>query len=95
MLKTVQARKRNLKDWLTWSPEPWEHHAEITPDHEIRQRPTPMAIYKLLPLTNCKQCGKSTCYNFAIKFTVSQKKLADCSALAEPKYAEKLAARQR
>jgi ArsR family metal-binding transcriptional regulator len=72
----------------------WEHRAEITPDHKIHQRPTPMAIYKLLPLTNCKQCGESTCYTFAFKLTIRQKKLVDCSALAEPKNAEKLAALQ-
>jgi len=72
----------------------WERRVEITPDHKIHQRPTPMAIYKLLPLTNCKQCGESTCYTFAIKLTASQKKLADCPALAEPQYALKLSSLQ-
>ena len=72
----------------------WERRAEITPDHTTRQRPTPMAIYKLLPNTNCKQCGESTCYSFALKLAVSQKKLADCPPLFESQYAEKLAALQ-
>jgi ArsR family metal-binding transcriptional regulator len=70
----------------------WERRAEITPDHTTHQRPTPMAIYKLLPNTNCKQCGESTCYSFALKLAVSQKNLADCPPLIEPKYAEKRAA---
>jgi ArsR family metal-binding transcriptional regulator len=70
----------------------WERRAEITPDHTTRQRPTPMAIYKLLPNTNCKQCGEPTCYSFALKLTASQKKLADCPPLFEPQYAEKRAA---
>ena len=70
----------------------WERHAEITPDHATRQRPTPMAIYKLLPKTNCKQCGEPTCYSFALKLAVSQKKLADCPSLLEPQYVEKRAA---
>lgn len=70
----------------------WERRVEITPDTSTRQRPTPMAIYKLLPNTNCKQCGESTCYLFALKLAVSQKKLADCSPLAEPQYTEKRAA---
>jgi ArsR family metal-binding transcriptional regulator len=70
----------------------WERRAEITPDHTTRQRPTPMAIYKLLPNTNCKQCGESTCYSFALKLAAVQKKLANCPLLAEPQYAEKLAA---
>jgi ArsR family metal-binding transcriptional regulator len=67
----------------------WERRAEITPDTTTRQRPTPMAIYKLLPNTNCKQCGEPTCYSFALKLAVSQKKLADCPPLFEPQYAEK------
>lgn len=70
----------------------WERRAEITPDHTTRQRPTPMAIYKLLPNTNCKKCGEPTCYSFALKLTASQKKLADCPPLFEPQYAEKRAA---
>jgi ArsR family metal-binding transcriptional regulator len=70
----------------------WERRAEIVPDHTTRRRPTPMAIYKLLPNTNCKQCGEPTCYSFALKLVVSQKKLASCSPLSEPQYVEKLAA---
>ena len=68
----------------------WERRAEITPDHSARQRPTPMAIYKLLPNTNCKQCGESTCYSFTLKLAASQKKLADCPQLLEPQFADQL-----
>jgi ArsR family metal-binding transcriptional regulator len=70
----------------------WNQRAEITPDSTTRQRPTPMAIYKLLPNTNCKQCGDPTCYSFALKLAASQKKLADCPMLFESHYTEKLAA---
>jgi ArsR family metal-binding transcriptional regulator len=70
----------------------WERRAEITPETTTRQRPTPLAIYKLLPNTNCKQCGEPTCYYFALKLAASQKKIADCPPLSEPQYAEKLAA---
>ena len=69
----------------------WERRSEITPDYETHQRPPLMTVYKLLPQTNCKQCGEPTCYSFAIKLVASQKKLADCSPLNEPAYAEKLA----
>ena len=66
----------------------WERRNEITPDTTTRQRPTSMAIFKLLPQTNCKQCGEPTCYTFALKLVASQKKLADCPLLVEPQYAE-------
>jgi ArsR family metal-binding transcriptional regulator len=72
----------------------WEHRSEITPDYETRQRPPLMSVYKLLPQTNCKQCGEPTCYAFAIKLTASQKQLADCPPLYEPSHAEQLAALQ-
>jgi ArsR family metal-binding transcriptional regulator len=67
----------------------WERRAEITPDTSTRQRPTPMAIFKLLPQTNCKQCGEPTCYTFALRLSTSQKELADCPLLFEPQYIEK------
>ncbi len=69
----------------------WERRSEITPDYETHQRPPLMTVYKLLPQTNCKQCGEPTCYSFAIKLVASQKKLVNCAPLYEPAYAEKLA----
>ncbi len=70
----------------------WERRAEITPNISTRQRPTAMAVFKLLPRTNCKQCGELTCFIFAGKLVVSHKKLADCPPLAEAQYAEQRAA---
>ena len=67
----------------------WERRSEITPDHTTRQRPTSMAIFKLLPQTNCKRCGEPTCYTFALKLAASQRKLEDCPPLAEAQYAGK------
>ena len=72
----------------------WERRAEITPSVEVRRRPTVMDVYKLLPQTNCKQCGQPTCYTFALKLVASQKKLDDCPPLFDPQYADKLAALQ-
>jgi ArsR family metal-binding transcriptional regulator len=53
-----------------------------------------MAIFKLLPQTNCKQCSEPTCYTFALRLAASQRQVSDCPALFEPQYAEKLAALQ-
>ena len=89
-----EGAEKELKGLVDLINRTWERRAEITPDATTHQRPTPMAIYKLLPNINCKQCGEPTCYSFALKLTVSQKKLTDCSPLAEPQYAEKLAALQ-
>jgi ArsR family metal-binding transcriptional regulator len=72
----------------------WEQRAEITPDYETHQRAPLIVVYRLLPQTNCKQCGEPTCYSFAIKLVASQQKLAACALLFEPPHAEKLAALQ-
>lgn len=72
----------------------WERRGDITPDTETHQRPTPLAVYKLLPHTNCKQCGEPTCYTFALKLVAGQKKLADCPPFFEPDYADQLTALQ-
>jgi len=87
-----EGAEKEIKGLIDVVNRTWERRNEITPDTNTRQRPTPMAIYKLLPNTNCKQCGDPTCYSFALKLAASQKKLADCPALLESQYTEKLAA---
>jgi ArsR family metal-binding transcriptional regulator len=69
----------------------WERRAEITPDYTTHQRPTAMALYKLLPGTNCRVCGQPSCWNFALKLAAAQVELAACPPLGEPAYAERLA----
>jgi ArsR family metal-binding transcriptional regulator len=87
--------EKELKGLIDLVNRTWERRAEITPDTATRQRPTPMGIYKLLPNTNCKQCGEATCYSFALKLAAAQRKLADCPPLADPQYADKFAALQK
>ena len=43
----------------------------------------PMAIYKLLPRKNCKECGVSTCLAFAMKLAEGKAELALCPYLSE------------
>ena len=81
--------EKELKGLVDLVNRTWERRAEITPDTTTRQRPTPMAIFKLLPQTNCKSCGEPTCYTFALKLAAAQKKLADCPPLAEAQYTDK------
>lgn len=69
----------------------WEQRAEIEPNFETRQRPTPMAIFKLLPGANCKECGQPTCFNFALKLAAGQVELHACPPLFEPAFASQLA----
>lgn len=72
----------------------WERRAEIEPSYEVRRRPTPLEIYKLLPGTNCRRCGQPTCFTFALKLAASQARLAECPPLWEPAQAERLVSLQ-
>ena len=48
-------------------------------------------IYKLLPKTNCKECGEATCMAFAVSLLRQAKKVNDCPPLlAESKYSDNL-----
>jgi len=69
----------------------WERRGEIEPDYEMHRRPGPVEIYKLLPQTNCGQCGQPTCFTFALKLAAAQVHLEDCPPLLEPQYADRLA----
>ncbi|RMD65580.1 Fe-S cluster protein [Candidatus Parcubacteria bacterium] len=68
----------------------WERRVTLEPSYEERQRPTPMALFKLLPGSNCKACGQPTCFTFALKLAAGQQSLSDCAPLAEPAYADQL-----
>ena len=40
-------------------------------------------IYKLLPQTNCKECGFPTCLAFAMKLAAKQVELSSCPYVSE------------
>ncbi len=54
-------------------------------EREIRVRRTkeisPIDVYKLLPKTNCKECGEENCMAFAAKLVNREVKLAACPPL--------------
>ena len=49
----------------------WERRAEIAPDYVTRQRAPLMTVYRLLPQTNCKQCGEPTHETFPTKSSLT------------------------
>lgn len=70
---------------LTWLKnqinEVWERRDEIEPSFEPAPRPLVFEILKLLPKTNCKKCGLSTCMVFAAQMTEGIKGIEDCPPL--------------
>jgi 4Fe-4S ferredoxin len=47
-----------------------------------------MKVYKLLPMTNCKKCGKATCMAFAAELAKGSMKIEDCPPILDPKYSK-------
>ena len=69
----------------------WARRVEIEPYYEMRRRPGPMEVYKLLPRSNCKECSQPTCFVFAGKLVMGHVELENCPVLLETQYAEQRA----
>jgi len=63
--------------------EAWEKRGEIEPKYEGASRPRVFEILKLLPKTNCRECGQPTCMVFAAKVAEGAKGPEDCPPLAK------------
>jgi ArsR family metal-binding transcriptional regulator len=76
--KILQWLKREIND-------AWEKRGEIKPKYEGLPKPKLLEILKLLPKTNCRECGQTTCMAFAALAAQGVKNEEDCPALNEEK----------
>jgi len=93
----TMAKARNMTDALQvldWLKElindTWEKRDSITPNFEKKKRPATMDIYKLLPQTNCRECGDATCFAFAARLLQGAQKIENCKPLFSKEYANQL-----
>ena len=67
---------------LTWLQreinDAWENRNGIEPSYEGAPKPKLIEVLKLLPRTNCKECGEPTCMVFAARMTEGAKGPGDC-----------------
>jgi ArsR family metal-binding transcriptional regulator len=63
----------------------WENRENIEPSTKGAKQPALMDVLKLLPKTNCKQCGEPTCMVFAVRVIEGAKDGSNCPALQEDK----------
>jgi len=78
-LKIVEWIKREIND-------AWEKRDDIQPSYEGMSKPKVIEILKLLPKTNCKECGFSTCLAFAGALSKKQTTTDQCPGFARPLY---------
>jgi ArsR family metal-binding transcriptional regulator len=61
----------------------WRRRADIRPSFARRRLPGLMDIYKLLPRTNCKECGYSSCMAYAGQLREGKAELSQCPYLPD------------
>lgn len=85
-----EAEAHHVIEWLKKEiNDAWEQREIIVPKYDGRTKPQLLDIYKLLPKTNCRECGQPTCMMFASLAVEGVKGSADCPRIDE-KNAEKL-----
>ena len=67
----------------------YERRAEIEPSYKSGDELKFLDVYKLLPGTNCGQCGVATCLAFATKLIRQDADIKDCVPLFTEEYGEK------
>jgi ArsR family metal-binding transcriptional regulator len=72
--KIIEWLKREIND-------AWNKKDEINPCYEGMPRPQVIEILKLLPKTNCRECGKPTCMVFAAQMVEEIMGVEDCPQL--------------
>jgi ArsR family metal-binding transcriptional regulator len=73
---------RKIVEWLVREiNDAWEKRDDIEPCYEGMSRPGIMEILKLLPKTNCGECGAPTCMVFAARVAEGGKIASDCPPL--------------
>jgi ArsR family metal-binding transcriptional regulator len=78
-----------ILEWLKHEiNETWEKRDGIEPSFETPEKPKVFEILKLLPRTNCRECGQPTCMVFAVQVAEGGKDPEDCPPLDEELKAE-------
>ena len=76
-----EAEAGKIVEWLKREiNEAWEKRDEIEPSYESLPRPQVFEVLKMLPKTNCRECGEPTCMVFAVAVTEGVKGAEDCPA---------------
>ncbi len=83
-----ESEARKIVEWMAREiNDAWEKRNEIEPCYEGMSKPKLIEILKLLPKTNCKECGFQTCMVFASMVAEGAKVASDCPWLEmENKY---------
>jgi len=78
-----QAEGEKIAEWLKQEiNDAWERRGEIQPRFESAPKPKIIEILRLLPKTNCGECGLPTCMVFASQAAEGGRAAEDCPTLS-------------
>jgi ArsR family metal-binding transcriptional regulator len=79
-----EAEAKKIVEWIIREiNSAWENREKIEPLCEAAPQPKVIEILKLLPKTNCKECGQPTCMVFATQVADGAKGPEDCPPIEE------------
>jgi len=67
----------------------YQNRSKIEPDYTMSKELKSSDILKLLPGTNCKECGERTCFAFSFKLIRHEIEISKCKPLFSREYQEK------
>lgn len=81
---------RDAMDWLKdFINETYDRRQSMEPSYRRGIELNPLQLYRLLPATNCKECGEATCMAFAGKLLKEEIEIISCKPLFRPEQQEK------
>ena len=76
--KNPQEAREYLEELKKLINKTYEERDRITPSYKTRAKLTVLDIYRLLPKTNCRECGEATCMAFATKLVAEETFIDKC-----------------
>jgi ArsR family metal-binding transcriptional regulator len=64
----------------------WADRHRIHPRFDTRKQPSVIDVLRLLPRTNCRECGHATCLAFAAALRSSEADVDDCLPIRDGKH---------
>ena len=79
-----EAEAEEILAWLQREiNDAWARRGEIQPSFKVAPRPRVLDLLRLLPRTNCRQCGAPTCMVFAVALSTGEKSPERCPGLEQ------------
>ena len=81
--KEAKAVMEELKEIIN---ETYQNREKIEPDYTTAKELKSSDVLKLLPGTNCKECGERTCFSFSFKLIRHEVEISKCKPLFSREY---------